>query len=179
MKKHLVIFLVLIISSITAEAQNDSKVTIGAFYTATTYATRYNAIGKEYELWDRYLNINSQLRFKKNWRIGFEFNLANVDGENVDNPFYLTGLTLDYDLLRSKEVSLYLRTGVSYGNLSFAGEEDVAKRIVVNRIIGISASFKLYKFLIFYGGFYNHFPLNKIENKFGISQPFIGLGIRL
>ncbi|MEP7195602.1 MAG: hypothetical protein ABI851_03735 [Saprospiraceae bacterium] len=178
MKKYIGIILIIMICNI-ADAQNDSKITIGAFFTAVVFDYKYDLNGKPYTLWEHYLNINSQLRFKRNWRIGLEFNLADIDGENIDNPFYFTGLTLDYDLLRSKKFSLYLRTGLSIGNLSFAGEDGPTKRIVVNRIIGISMSYKIYKFLMVNTGFYNHYPLNKIEYKYGISQPFIGLGIRL
>ena len=171
--------IILVIIQNQMVAQKDSRIAINVFYTAVSNYATYSSSGELYNYWEHYININSQLSFREHWRFGAEFNLANVNAEGVDNPFFFTGLTIDYDLLSSKKFNLFLRTGLSIGNLSFAGDEEPTKRTVFNRVLGISFSYNIYKFLFINTGLYNHSPLNNIEYAYSLSEPFIGLGVRL
>lgn len=121
-----------------------------------------------------FINTNFRYIFNVKFMLGLECILAFVSPEEVDDPFYLTGLTFDYNLLRSKRSKINLRAGISYGNLSYAGDVEPMRRKVINRVIGGSYDFRVSNSIWIYLGYYNHMPLNKIEFKYATAQPFIG-----
>lgn len=97
--------------------------------------------------------------------------------EGVEDPFSTFGVTVDYDVLRAKRSKLNVRAGASFGNLSFAGDVEPKKRFVVNRVIGASYEFRISQMIWLNAGIYGHRPLNKIEYKYAMVQPFIGVCI--
>ncbi len=107
--------------------------------------------------------------------LGAEYILVLTSPDEVKDPFYIAGLTVDYDLLRAKRSKLNLRAGLSLSDIVFAGDFEPKRRTVVNRIIGGSYEFRITKTIWIYAGYYNHFPLNKIPYKYAIAQPFIGV----
>ena len=176
--RTIIIFLLCFVTYFLS-SQTESKYSIGAFYVALSDPEQTLSNGQVYTMWEHYLNVSGRYRFAKNWRAGIEVTFAKVVGENIPNPFLLGGATIDYDLLRSKKFNLFLRGGLSVGNLSFAGDEEPTKRFTFNRIIGISLEYKIYKFLHINTGYYNHLPLNKIQYKYGIAHPFFGVRLEL
>ena len=173
----------LIITSVTVGnlfCQNSEKgnMFIGGFFTYVPDNEQFRSNGDRYVQREYYYNINVGYQFAKRWKTGLEMMVADVRGENVPTPFYLTGLHVDFDVLQSEFINIYFRGGLSISNLSFAGDEEPTKRFVVNRIIGAAVEFKATKRFWINMGYYNHFPLNNIQYKYGLANPFLGFRFR-
>jgi hypothetical protein len=121
-----------------------------------------------------FINTNLRYAFNKKFMAGTELILAFASPEDVNDPFYLVGLTFDYNFLRVEKSKLNIRVGVSFGNLSYADDFEPQRRMVINRVIGGSYEFRINKTIWIYAGYYNHLPLNKIPYKYATAQPFIG-----
>jgi hypothetical protein len=126
-------------------------------------------------LHSQYLNVNFRYALNRVWRVGAEYILTFISSDEVDDPFSTIGLTMDYDILRAKRSKLHLRAGLSFSNFNFLTEGLPEKRSVVNRVFGGSYEYRLNNVLWVYGGLYHHFPLNKIDYKDAMIQPFIGV----
>ncbi len=169
-----------VLKSLPLFSQSLSKFEVGGYFTVVANSPFEDLNGEEYTLWENYLNINCKYKIKKKWKLGTELIVSVIDGgQTINNPFFIWGTSLDYDLLSSNKMSLNLRGGISTGNLSFAGDEEPKKRFTINRIIGLSYDFKVYQRIWLYLGYYNHFPLNNIEFKYGFAQPFVGIIFKL
>lgn len=175
--KALIIVFVFFHTQLLAQETTNGNLFIGANF---SYVPDYdqNKNGVRYTMRKYYYNINIGYQFAKRWKTGLEMMVADVRGENVPTPFYLTGLHVDFDVLQSEFINIYFRGGLSISNLSFAGDEEPTKRFVVNRIIGAAVEFKATKRFWINMGYYNHFPLNNIQYKYGLANPFLGFRFR-
>lgn len=179
MKNILAIVIILIgFWSLQAQKNYLAKYTIGGYYVAISNPNIMDKKGEVYKLWEHYINIHANYHITRQWRTGAEFNYVTIKGRYVDNPYFISGISMDYDVIKSEKIGFYLRAGLSLANLSFASDTEPIKRMVLNRIIGVSTEFKLYKFVDLCVGYFNHFPLNKIRYKYGIAHPVIGLNVR-
>ena len=174
MKKRY-IFILFVFLPLFILGQRDSLVDIGIYYTAVADYEQRTTSGATYTMWERYLDVSVRYKLAKSWRIGMEFIGVIVKGEGIKNPFFLTNTFVDYDIFRSKKMSLNIRGGVGFGNILFAGDEEPTKRLTVNRTIGISYEYRAYRNFWIHTGYFNHFPLNNIKFKYGIAQPFVGV----
>lgn len=126
-----------------------------------------------------FLNTNIRYAFNKKFMLGSELILAFASPDAVNDPFYLAGLTFDYNLLRVERSKINFRVGISFGNLSYTEGSEPQRRTVINRVIGGSYEFRVSKVIWLYAGYYNHLPLNKIPYKYATAQPFLGACIEL
>lgn len=126
-----------------------------------------------------FLNTNIRYAFNKKFMLGSELILAFASPDDVNDPFYLIGLTFDYNVLRAERSKLNFRAGFSFGNLSYAEGAEPQRRTVINRVIGGSYEFRISKSIWLYAGYYNHLPLNKIPYKYATAQPFLGACMEL
>lgn len=169
------IILVVGITQLCAQQQEERKYYIGGYYTLQIGPFIMESTMDSVQVTEQYLNVNFRYAFNHKWRIGAEYILMHTATEGIDDPFSTFGLTVDYDILRAKRSKLNARVGVSFGNLSFAGDFEPKKRFVFNRVIGGSYEFRITKMVWLNTGIYSHFPLNKIEYKWGMVQPFVGV----
>ena len=165
------------IGPLSAQSENVQKYFIGGYYTFLIDPVYIEETSDSVNLVSQYLNVNFRYAFNHKWRIGAEYIMMITATEGVDDPFSTFGLTVDYDILRAKRSKLNLRAGISFGNLSFAGDVEPKKRFVVNRVIGGSYEFRITKIIWLNAGIYSHLPFNKIEYKYAMAQPFIGVCI--
>lgn len=179
MTKWIFISIVILLSVITLRAQVtlDQKYFIGGYYTFLIDPVYIEETSDSINLVSQYLNVNFRYALNRAWRVGAEYILTFTAEDAVDDPFSTVGLTIDYDILRAKRSKLHLRAGLSFSNLSFRTEGLPQKQSVVNRILGGSYEYRISNVVWLYGGFYHHFPLNKIEFKDAMVQPFIGVCI--
>ncbi len=125
----------------------------------------------------QYLDLNFRFALNRVWRVGVEYNLGFVSFEDAENPFSTTGATLDYDILRARRSKLNLRAGISFSNLSFAGDGPPHKQFVVNRVLGGSYEYRISEVFWINGGFYHHYPWTKVPDKYAMIQPFVGVSV--
>jgi hypothetical protein len=162
-------------TQLSAQHQPEHKYFVGGYYTFLIDPVIMESTLDTVQLFQNYLNVNFRYAFNHKWRIGAEYIMMITATEGVDDPFSTFGLTVDYDILRAKRSKLNLRVGISFGNLSFAGDVEPKKRFVVNRVIGGSYEFRITKIIWLNAGIYSHLPFNKIEYKYAMVQPFIGV----
>jgi len=177
MKKIFLLLLFFSTASIQLSAQemNQQKYFVGGYYTFLIDPVIPEGTFDSVTLTHQYLNVNFRYALNRVWRVGVEYILMHTANVEVDDPFSTIGLTLDYDFLRAKRSKLHFRVGLSFSNLSFAGDGYPQKRNVVNRILGATYEYRFSNVFWVYGGLYHHFPLNKIEGKWAMVQPFIGI----
>ena len=162
---------------LSAQQPEDRKYFIGGYYTFLIEPYIVESSLDTVQVTEQFLNVNFRYAFNHKWRIGAEYILMHTATKGINDPFSTFGLTVDYDILRAKRSKLNARVGLSFGNLSYAGDFEPKKRFVVNRIIGLSYEFRITKTIWLNTGFYSHFPLNKIEYKYGMVQPFVGVAV--
>jgi hypothetical protein len=164
---------------LSAQELNQQKCFLGGYYTFIIDQVvpdgGFDTVGYTHQ----YLNINFRYALNRVWRVGAEYILMHTSADEVDDPFSTIGLTLDYDILRAKRSKLHLRAGLSFSNLSFAGDGFPQKRFVVNRVFGGSYEYRISNVFWVNGGFYHHLPLNSIEEKYAMVQPFVGICVGL
>ncbi len=177
MKKWLPIVSMIFIcfNSLKAQVKGKSEFYLGGYYTFLIDPVILESTGDTVQLRHQYFNINLRYALSYKWRIGAEYILVLTSPEEVKDPFYIAGLTVDYDILRVKKSKLHVRVGLSLSDIVFAGDFEPKRRTVINRIIGASYEFRVTKAFWIYAGYYNHFPINKIPYKYSIAQPFIGI----
>lgn len=164
-------------TQLSAQDQTEQKYFVGGYYTLLISPYILESTQDSIQLIEHYLNVNFRYAINRELRVGAEYILMFTATEEVEDPFSTIGLTVDYDVLRAKRSKLNLRLGISFGNLSFAGDVEPKKRFVVNRVIGASYEFRITKMIWLNAGIYGHRPLNKIEYKYALVQPFIGVCI--
>jgi len=172
---YLSIILVSSITQLSAQEESESKYFIGGYYTIKIGTYIIESSLDTAKVTEQFLNVNFRYAFNHKWRIGAEYILMHTAKGGIDDPFSTFGLTVDYDFLRVKRSKLNLRAGISFSNLSYADVWEPQKRFVFNRIIGLSYEFRITKVIWLNTGFYGHHPLNKIEFKYDMVQPFIGI----
>jgi hypothetical protein len=177
MKRIFLLKFVFFMTSVQLSAQglDQQKYFIGGYYTFIVDDIVPEGNADTVNFKHQYLNINFRYALNRVWRVGAEYILTFTSADVVDDPFSTIGLTMDYDILRAKRSKLHVRAGLSFSNLSFAGEGYPERRFVVNRVIGGSYEYRISKVIWVYGGFYHHLPLNRIEDKYAMVQPFIGI----
>ncbi len=179
MKKIILLVIISVISSnIFSQNRDNKNMFVGGFFSYVLDNKQLHTNGESYVQREYYYNINVGYQFTKRWKTGMELMLADIHGDNVPTPFYLTGLHVDFDVLQSEFINIYFRGGLSISNLSFAGDEEPTKRFVTNRVIGAAIEFKATKRFWINMGYYNHFPLNNIKYKYGLANPFLGFRFR-
>jgi len=164
---------------LSAQHTIDQKYFIGAYYTFLIDPVYIAETADSINLTTHYLNVNFRYALNRVWRVGAEYILAFTSTDEVDDPFSTVGLTIDYDILRAKRSKLNARAGLSFSNLSFRTEGLPQKTFVVNRVLGGSYEYRITNVMWVYGGLYHHFPLNKIEFKEAMIQPFLGVCLGL
>ena len=178
LKSILISFASLIcLHSISAQVVNEQKFFIGGYYTFLIDPVYIEETSDSINFVSQYLNVNFRYALNRAWRLGAEYIMTFTSTNEVDDPFSTIGLTIDYDVLRAKRSKLHLRAGLNVSNLSFRIEGLPQKEFVVNRVLGGSYEYRITKVLWVYGGFYHHMPLNRIELKDAMVQPFIGVCI--
>lgn len=160
---------------LSAQELSQQKYFLGGYYTFIIDPVVPEGSFDTVRFTHQYLNVNFRYALNRVWRVGVEYILMHTSAEEVDDPFSTIGLTLDYDILRAKRSKLHLRAGLSFSNLSFAGDGFPQKRSVVNRVLGGSYEYRISNVFWVYGGFYHHLPLNRIEEKYAMVQPFVGV----
>jgi hypothetical protein len=160
---------------LSAQGLNQQRYFIGGYYTFIIDQVVPEGGFDTFSYSHQYLNVNFRYALNRAWRVGVEYILTITAADEVDDPFSTFGLTMDYDILRAKRSKLHLRAGLSFSNLSFAGDGFPQKRFVVNRVLGGSYEYRISNVFWVYGGFYHHLPLNAIEDKYAMVQPFIGI----
>ena len=177
MKRILLLQLLFVTTFIHLSAQemNQQKYFIGGYYTFLIDPVIPEGTFDSATFTHQYLNVNFRYALNRVWRVGIEYILMHTASDEVDDPFSTFGLTLDYDILRAKRSKLHLRVGLSFSDLSFAGDGYPQKRNVVNRILGGTYEYRFSNVFWVYGGLYHHYPLNNIEEKYAMVQPFIGI----
>ncbi len=173
------IFLLICGSALVAQKTLDQKYFIGAYYTLLIDPVYIAETADSVDLVSHYLNFNFRYALNRAWRVGAEYIMTFTSTDEVDDPFSTVGVTIDYDILRAKRSKLHVRAGLSFSNLSSRSEGLPQKTFVVNRILGGSYEYRITNVFWVYGGLYHHFPLNRIEFKDAIIQPFIGFYIGL
>ncbi len=166
-----------LIRPLSAQSENVQKYFIGGYYTFLVDPVFIESTSDSIKFKHQHLNINFRYALNGVWRVGAEYILTFTSTDEVDDPFSTVGLTIDYDILRAKRSKLHLRAGLSFSNLSFRTGGLPQKRSVVNRVLGGSYEYRITNVLWVYGGFYHHFPLNRIDFKDAMIQPFIGVCI--
>jgi len=180
LKSTLVSFAILIcIHSISAQAVNEQKYFIGGYYTFLIDPVYIAETADSVNLTTQYINFNFRYALNRVWRVGAEYIMTFTSTDDVNDPFSTIGLTIDYDILRAKRSKLHLRAGLSFSNLSFAGEGLPTKRFVVNRVLGGTYEYRISNVVWLYGGLYHHYPLTKVVDKYAMVQPFIGVCVGL
>lgn len=181
MSKWIVISVFIFISfgALRAQEMPEQKYFIGAYYTFFIDPVYIAETADSINLTTQYLNINFRYALNRAWRVGAEYILAFTSTDEVDDPFSTVGLTIDYDILRAKRSKLHLRAGLSFSNLSFRTEGLPQKTFVVNRVLGGSYEYRITNVLWVYAGLYHHFPMNRIEHKEAMIQPFLGVCLGL
>ncbi|MBK8832203.1 MAG: hypothetical protein IPN60_15375 [Saprospiraceae bacterium] len=165
------------IGSLSAQSENVQKYFIGGYYTFLIDPVYIEETSDSINFVSQYLNVNFRYALNRAWRVGAEYIMTFTSTDEVDDPFSTVGLTIDYDILRAKRSKLHLRAGLSFSNFSVRTEGLPQKTFIVNRILGGSYEYRISNVLWLYGGLYHHFPLNKIEFKDAMVQPFIGVCI--
>lgn len=171
------IFLCVASFRLSAQELPQHKYFVGGYYTFLIEPYIMESTLDSVQVFEHYLNVNFRYAIDHNWRVGAEYILMFTATEGVDDPFSTIGLTVDFDVLNAKRSKLNLRVGLSFGNLSFAGDVEPKKRFVVNRVIGASYEFRITQMIWLNAGISGHRPLNKIEYKYAMVQPFIGVCI--
>lgn len=181
MKINVTIFIFMLTGICSAHAQEKfkSSINLGGYYTFLISPVIIEATGDSATLHENYLNINVKYTKNIKWSFSAEYILIFTSPDVVDDPFYITGISVDYNLLRAKKSKIQIRAGLSIGNIVFADDFEPKKQTVVNRIIGVTYDFRISNRIWLYAGYYNHFPLNNIPYKYSIAQPFIGAYINL
>jgi hypothetical protein len=157
----------------------EQKYFIGAYYTFLIDPVYIAETADSVNFLSQYLNVNFRYALNRVWRVGVEYILTFTSTDEVDDPFSTVGLTMDYDILRAKRSKLHLRAGLSFSNLSLRTEGLPQKTFVVNRVLGGSYEYRIKNVLWVYGGLYHHYPMNKIEFKEAMVQPFLGVCLGL
>ena len=165
------------IGPLRAQSEKVQKYFIGGYYTFLIDPVYIEETSDSINFVSQYLNVNFRYALNRAWRVGAEYILTFTSTDEVDDPFSTVGLTIDYDILRAKRSKLHLRAGLSFSNFSVRTEGLPQKTFIVNRILGGSYEYRISNVLWLYGGLYHHFPLNKIEFKDAMVQPFIGVCI--
>lgn len=181
MKKNILILsmMLLLLNILRAQEKTNKGFFLGGYYTFLVDPVILEETVDTIKLRHNYINLNVRYALNHKWRIGAEYILVLTSPDQVNDPFYIAGLTVDYDLLRTERSKLHLRAGLSLSNMSFAGDYEPKKKFIINRILGASYEFRITKALWIYAGYYNHYPFNKILYKYSIAQPFIGINIGL
>jgi hypothetical protein len=180
LKSIFILFFILTwLHSISAQVVREHKYFIGGYYTFLIDKVYVAETADSVNFVSQYLNVNFRYALNRVWRVGAEYILTFSSNEQVDGPFSTVGLTIDYDILRAKRSKAHLRAGLSFSNLSFAGEGLPQKRFVVNRIFGGTYEYRISNVVWLYGGLYHHYPLTKVIDKSAMIQPFIGVCIGL
>jgi hypothetical protein len=179
MIKWIFISLVVLISvnALNAQETIEQKYFIGGYYTFLIDPVYIEETSDSINFVSQYLNVNFRYALNRAWRVGAEYIMTFTSTDEVDDPFSTVGLTMDYDILRAKRSKLHLRAGLSFSNFSVRTEGLPQKNFLVNRILGGSYEYRISNVLWIYGGLYHHYPLNKIEFKDAMVQPFIGVCI--
>lgn len=181
MYKTTAISLLIVFSFLKLSAQHtlEHKYFPGAYYTFFIDPVYLAETADSINLTTQYLNLNFRYALNRVWRVGAEYIMTFTSTDEVDDPFSTVGLTIDYDILRAKRSKLHVRAGLSFSNLSFRSEGLPQKTFVVNRVLGGSYEYRITNVFWVYGGLYHHFPLNKIELKEAMIQPFLGVCLGL
>ncbi len=176
MKKLIFISFLFLTSSSLLKSQDEVKrgFYIGGYYTFLIEDMILESTGDSIQYTQHFMNVNLRYALNHKWRLGLEYILSVTPRKEINDPFYVAGLTVDYDILRTKKSKLHLRGGLSLSNLLYAGDFEPKRRTVVNRVLGISYEFKITRAIWICGGLYGHRPLNKIPYKYALAQPFIG-----
>ena len=178
--KNLLLSACLLVASNILSAQNTSKADIGAVYSFILNSEFATEQGEIYSIKEHYIHFDGRYHLKKRWWLGLEYNQAILKGrEPINNPFYLAGATVDFDILAMKKAAFNLRAGASVGNLRFVGDELPIKKTAIYRIIGFSFDYKIYKNFKITTGYYNHFAINRMQFEYSIAQPFVGARLDL
>lgn len=172
-------FVLINMGTLRAQEMPEQKYFVGAYYTLFIDPVYITETADSINVVSQYLNVNFRYALNRAWRIGAEYILTFTSTDEVDDPFSTVGLTMDYDILRAKRSKLHVRAGLSFSNLSFRTEGLPQKTFVVNRVLGGSYEYRITNVLWVYGGLYHHYPMNKIELKEAMIQPFLGVCLGL
>jgi hypothetical protein len=170
-------------SFLNAQSVQSSKWTVGAFYSFLIDPASEIEPGVFDKITEHYLNIHAKYKIHKRWGIPVEtiFSKNKLSSRtNPDNPFFVVGTGVEFDVLPQDRFELNFRLGLSAGNLLFTGDQDLPqKEWVVNRVIGGNFAFKTYRNFWLSLGYYNHFPIGDIPYKYGFALPFLGVEVKL
>lgn len=174
----------IVFCSLTAEAQkvsSDERNTyVGGFFSLLYEAEDVFDGVVSVELLHQVFNVHLRSQVADRFHLGIEGILAIVNSsERVNNPFYLVGLHGEYMLLSIDKAYVFLRLGLSSGNLSYAGEGVPERRYIFNWTVGGNLGYRISSRTSIEAGFYNHAPLNRIPESYSARLPFIGLHYRL
>lgn len=174
---YLLCFVGICTTKIIAQTETYDRYSIGINYALFADPGIKDDLGIPYTLWEHYISLQCHYHFKKQWRLGAEYVHTIIEGKHIDNPFYILGMMIDYDVLKSNKLALYFRGGLNGSNLSFPGKIEPIKHTIINRVFGGSLEFKIYRSIQFCTGYYSYTPFNKHQSKFGVIQPFIGFNM--
>lgn len=123
--------------------------------------------------------ISGLISISDRLQVGVEYILTIVKPSDKSESYSTLGLVLDYNIVNSSLHALEVRLGLSSSDILFAGEGVPSRQWIINRIIGLSYSFRVKQPFWIEAGFYHHFPLNKISQKYGHALPFLGAYVRV
>lgn len=181
MRKAILISIVILISisSISSQAQENKGFYLGGYYTLLIEETLLESNKDTIQFLLHCMNVNLRYAINHKWRFGIEYILSITSHDKIEDPFHTLGLTVDYDVLRTKKSKLHLRGGLSLSNILYAGDYEPKRRTVLNRVIGVSYEFRISSAFWLNAGINGHRPLNKIPYKYAFVQPFIGACVHL
>lgn len=160
-----------------AQTENSQKYFIGIYYSFFIDLIYIPGTTDSFSLQSHSIDVNFRYALNRAWKVGAEYILTTMAGDQLDDPFSTFGLTLDYNVLRAKKSKLLVRAGLSFSNLSKTSDGFPQKRLVINRLLGASYEYRISNVLWINGGFYHHYPLNKIEFKEPMVLPFVGVAV--
>jgi len=158
--------------------QRNSKVDFSIFFSHMVHPITSPRTNLKYSFHEYYTNASIRYQVKRKLYIGAEYNHIILTGEQFANPYYSSGLFVDYDLLKHRNMALTPRIGLTIGNLVLSNIDIALKKNVKYYSGGISFDCKAYRKLWLYTGFYNQILTKKIIHSFSIWQPFIGVRIK-